>query len=458
LTAPVVSLTGVTVRYDGVLVLDVPALGLEDGEILGVIGPNGSGKSTLLRVIGLLETPATGAVRVRGARPAGPARLAARRRMASVFQGPLLADTTVAENVALGLRFRGVPAAPRRSRVERWLDRFGIRELAGRSALGLSAGEAQRVALARALVLEPEVLLLDEPFAALDPPARDALLADLGPILRRERVSTVFVTHERTEAQALADRVAVLLRGRVVQLDTPERLFHAPVSEEVARFVGVETIAAGHVRSVAAGLALVEVGAPADPDAGGGRPRRARTRLPSPRGRDPLGRGPRRRPEPRQPPRRHRGAGARRRPGGSGGRRLRLSPGRTRHPPRRPGDRPRRGDRRRRLVRGDRAAPHPTRRHCLTSLSGIAITGSTFKEVVGMDQASLIERLTAENEEFRRLRTEHHVYDEEIGQIQQEFPLSPDQQWRISELKKLKLMAKDRMEAIIRHARHSVTA
>ena len=116
------------------------------------------------------------------------------------------------------------------------------------------------MALARALVLEPEVLLLDEPFSALDPPSRDTLLADLGRILRRERVSTVLVTHERTEARALADRVAVLMRGRIVQLDTPERLFQAPVSNEVARFVGVETIADGRVLSVSAGLTLVDVG------------------------------------------------------------------------------------------------------------------------------------------------------------------------------------------------------
>ena len=256
----VVSLTDVTVRYAGALVLDIPALELEDGQILAVIGPNGSGKSTLLRVIGLLEAPAAGAVRVRGAVVPAGRRLEARRRMATVFQEALLADTTVLENVALGLRFRGVPAAARRPRVARWLDHFGIRELGDRPARTLSGGEAQRVALARALVLEPEVLLLDEPFSALDPPSRDTLLADLGRILRRERVSTVLVTHERTEARALADRVAVLMRGRIVQLDTPERLFQAPVSNEVARFVGIETIADGRVLSVSAGLALVEVG------------------------------------------------------------------------------------------------------------------------------------------------------------------------------------------------------
>ena len=256
----VVSLTDVAVRYGGTLVLDIPALELEEGRILAIIGPNGSGKSTLLGVIGLLAAPDSGEVRVRGAVVESGQRLRVRRQMATVFQEALLADTTVFENVGLGLRFRGVAVSARRPRVERWLDRFGIRHLADRRARTLSGGEAQRVALARALVLEPEVLLLDEPFAALDPPTREALLADLGRILRRERQSTVLVTHDRTEARALADRIAVLMRGRIVQVDTPARLFRAPASDEVARFVGVETIVDGRVLSVAAGLALVEVG------------------------------------------------------------------------------------------------------------------------------------------------------------------------------------------------------
>lgn len=256
----VVALRDITVRYDGALALDVPELAIDEGAILAVIGPNGSGKSTLLRVIGLLEDPATGEVRFRGSLVSGARRLEVRRRMATVFQEPLLADTTVFENVALGLRFRGIPATERRRRVERWLQRFGIAALASRRARTLSGGEAQRCALARALVLEPEMLLLDEPFSALDPPTREALIADLGAILRRDLVTTVLVTHDRLEARALGDRVAVMMGSRIVQADTPERLFRAPVSDEVARFVGVETIVEGRVVSEAGGVALVEVG------------------------------------------------------------------------------------------------------------------------------------------------------------------------------------------------------
>ena len=256
----VVTLTALTVRYRGALALDIPELAIDEGGIFAIIGPNGSGKSTLLRIIGLLQRPTTGEVRFRDALVSGPRQLEVRRRMATVFQEPLLADTTVFENVALGLRFRRIPAAERRRRAERWLERFGIRDLAGRRARTLSGGEAQRCALARALVLEPEMLLLDEPFSALDPPSRDTLVADLGAILRRERVSTVLVTHDRIEARALADRVAVMMRGRIVQQDTPERLFRTPISDEVARFVGIETIVDGRVESSSAGVVRLEAG------------------------------------------------------------------------------------------------------------------------------------------------------------------------------------------------------
>jgi molybdopterin-binding protein len=258
---PVVALTDITVRYRAELpALDVPAFALAEGEILAVLGPNGAGKSTLLRVIALLERPTTGEVRFRG-RPVVWARARdVRRQMAMAFQEPLLADATVAENVALGLRFRGIPAAERRARIERWLARLGIAALAGRRARSLSGGEAQRCALARALVLEPEVLLLDEPFAALDQPSRETIMAEVRAILRRDLITTVLVTHDRDEARALADRVAVMIGGRIMQTDATDRLFRTPVSDEVARFVGVETIVDGRVESVAGGLALVEVG------------------------------------------------------------------------------------------------------------------------------------------------------------------------------------------------------
>jgi tungstate transport system ATP-binding protein len=256
----VLGLRDVRLDYAAGFALQVPALDVLAGEVLAVIGPNGSGKSTLLRVLGLLERPARGHVLVAGRAVDARDALAERRRMAAVFQEPLLADTTVVANVSLGLRFRGVAAADAERRATRWLERFGVAALAARGARTLSGGEAQRVALARALVLEPAVLLLDEPFSSLDQPTRTALLGDLGTVLREDRITTVLVTHDRGEALALADRVAVLMAGRLQQLALTAEVFQSPASEAVARFVGVETIVSGRVVERADGVTRVAIG------------------------------------------------------------------------------------------------------------------------------------------------------------------------------------------------------
>jgi tungstate transport system ATP-binding protein len=257
--APVLALANVQVVRGGAPILDVAAFEARQGEVVAIIGPNGAGKSTLMRVAGLLEEPSAGEVRFHGRAVQAARALAERRQMAMVFQTPLLVDMTVAANVALGLRFRGMPSSETRARVARGLERLGVSALAERNARSLSGGEAQRVALARALVLEPALLLLDEPFSALDAPTRDALVADLGAILRRDRVTTLLVTHERAEAQALADRVGVLIGGRLEQLADTARVFQSPASEEIARFVGVETIVTGRVIAAHAGVTVVEV-------------------------------------------------------------------------------------------------------------------------------------------------------------------------------------------------------
>ena len=257
---PVVELSGIRVAYGDAVVLRVPRLEVHAGEILAVIGPNGSGKSTLLRVMGLLENSSAGEVQFRGEVVRKDRLLAARREMATVFQDPLLVDDTVFENVALGLRFRRVAPSEITPRVQAWLERFGIAGLAQRQARTLSGGEAQRTALARALVLRPDLLLLDEPFSALDQPTREALIEDLAGILREDRITTVLVTHDRAEALALGDRVAVMMRGAILQVDEASRLFRAPVSEEIARFVGVETIVDCRVLSAQAGVAVLDAG------------------------------------------------------------------------------------------------------------------------------------------------------------------------------------------------------
>ena len=260
MTPPVLEVLGVRVARGGRTVLDVPALAVPPGEVLALIGPNGAGKSTLLRVLGLLESPLAGEVRFQGTAVVPRAALALRRRMASVFQEALLADTSVGRNVALGLRFRGERGPGAASRVGEWLERFGIAHLAERRARTLSGGEAQRAALARALVMEPEVLLLDEPFSSLDPPTREGLIDDLGRILREERTTAVLVTHDRGEAMALGDRVGVLMDGRLLQVDGAAQVFRAPATEEIARFVGVETILDCRVVEGAWDLSVLDAG------------------------------------------------------------------------------------------------------------------------------------------------------------------------------------------------------
>ncbi len=252
------SLRHVRVTRRGGDILQVPHLDVLPGEVLAVIGPNGAGKTTLLMVLALLERPSQGEVHFEGESVRGR-ELSLRRRMAVVFQETLLLRRPLAQNVAVGLRLRGVPRGERRERALAWMERFGIAHLAGRGSRNLSGGEAQRASLARAFALGPEVLLLDEPFNGLDQPTREVLLEDLAGVLTETSVTTVFVTHDRDEAARLAHRVAVCLGGRLRQVGPVAEVFGAPVDEEVAAFVGVETVVAARVVSNASGLAQLDV-------------------------------------------------------------------------------------------------------------------------------------------------------------------------------------------------------
>jgi molybdopterin-binding protein len=253
------SLRDITVKRRGIEVLSVPSLDVDEGEVLAVIGPNGAGKTTLLQVLALLDRPATGEVLYDGLRVRGR-ELAVRRRMALMMQDPLLLRRSVVENVAAGLRMRGVPRAERKVRIGRWLERFGVLHLADRSARKISGGEAHRVSLARAFALEPEVLLLDEPFAALDQPTRETLLDELAGALGETGLTTVFVTHDRSEALRLGERTAVIVGGRLRQVGATAEVFAAPIDEEVAALVGAETIVRGKCVSSGDGIASVRAG------------------------------------------------------------------------------------------------------------------------------------------------------------------------------------------------------
>jgi tungstate transport system ATP-binding protein len=252
---------GLRIEYGDRPVLEVDHIGIRRGETLAVIGPNGAGKSTLLRVLGLLERPTAGRVLVDG-QPVdwGRSLLAPRRRFASAFQEPLLLDATVERNVGLGLALRRLPAVEVGRRAGRWMERFGIAHLARRQARTLSGGEAQRTSLARAFAIESDVLLLDEPFSALDPLTRDEILRDLQRVLRESPVTTVFVTHDRNESLLLGSRVAVLINGTLVQVGPAAEVFARPASEAVARFVGVENFLPGRVTADDEGLLTVDTG------------------------------------------------------------------------------------------------------------------------------------------------------------------------------------------------------
>jgi tungstate transport system ATP-binding protein len=244
----------------GACLLDIPDLSLREGETLALVGPNGAGKSTLLLCLASLWKPSRGEILYRGARTgSGSASLPYRRKIAVVFQEPLLLDTTVFKNVATGLELRGTGRRETERRVMENLDRFHIVHLKDRSARTLSGGEAQRTSLARAFAVKPEVLFLDEPFAALDPPTREALLDDLALTLRQTGTTSVFATHDRLEALRLGDRMLVLRSGSVAQLGTPAEVMGRPVDEFVASFVGMDTLLAGRVIEAADGCFLAEV-------------------------------------------------------------------------------------------------------------------------------------------------------------------------------------------------------
>lgn len=255
----VLRLTDAALQVGDAELFVVDELEIRRREVLSIVGPNGSGKSSLLRVLGMLEHPTRGRLLFDGEEVSRGNLVAQRRRVATVFQEPLLYDTTVYENVAAGLKFRRVPRRDIPERVGAALEMLGVSHLARQRARSLSGGEAQRVSLARALVLEPQVFLLDEPLGGLDPEAARKLLEDLRHLLHERQITTVFVTHDRSEALAVADRVAVMISGRIVQLGPVQDVFARPATPEAATFVGVETVLSGRVVEQDGGSCVVDV-------------------------------------------------------------------------------------------------------------------------------------------------------------------------------------------------------
>ncbi len=243
-----VSIENLKVELGGVSVLDIPSFCLVEKEVVSLIGPNGSGKSTLLLVANCLLKPLTGRILFRGTEISSRNdAFRYRRKISMVFQEPLLFDTTVFNNVASGLKIRGVSGSEIKDRVMNYLKIFSIEHLANRSARKLSGGESQRASLARAFAIQPEIIFLDEPFSALDPPTRHALTNDLGKIVRDTGVTAVMVTHDQSEALRMSDRIMVMNSGKIVQAGAPSNVMNNPANDFVANFVGMETILEGRV-------------------------------------------------------------------------------------------------------------------------------------------------------------------------------------------------------------------
>jgi tungstate transport system ATP-binding protein len=233
----VLRMSEIVVRRGERATLRVPEFEVHTSEIVTLAGPNGAGKSTLLQVAALLLKPESGQIWIGDEMASSKRAVALRRKIAMVFQSPLLFDVDVLENVASGLRFRGVSRQQAESQGRAWLAKFGVDHLAERPSRALSGGEAQRVALARAMAVDPILLLLDEPFGALDAPTRSAIVPDLVRNLRETGTAAIIVTHDFEEALALGDRLGIVQDGKIAQLDVPSAVLACPANEDVAAFI-----------------------------------------------------------------------------------------------------------------------------------------------------------------------------------------------------------------------------
>jgi tungstate transport system ATP-binding protein len=251
-----------TKRFGEKETLQETNLEIRSGEIFTFIGPSGSGKTTLIRLIDLLDWPTSGTIVFDGIDTAGPeqVRLAIRRRMGMVFQKPAVLNMTVAKNVAFGLKFRGVPEAESTRKVRGALELVGLPHFANRRAITLSGGEMQRVALARAMITEPEVLLMDEPTANLDPVSADLIENLIRGINKKFGTTIIMSTHDMNQGQRLADRIGVIMDGRLVQNGAADEIFYQPIGKDIARFVGIDTIAGGVIMENTGGHAVIRVG------------------------------------------------------------------------------------------------------------------------------------------------------------------------------------------------------
>lgn len=231
---PLITVKNLEVRAGKKVLLSIPHFEIQEGEVLGIMGPNGAGKSTLIKALALLERPALGSIILKDKDITKEMTLEIRRKFAVAMQQPLLLDTSVYQNIAVGLKLRKLPRQEIKSKVTYWLEKFQISHLAKKHAHHLSGGEAQRVNLARAMVLEPEILFLDEPFSALDFPTKVQLLKDIKSIIHQTKTTTVFVSHDLMELKYLAENLAILMDGELKQNGPAEEVLSSPNSSTAA--------------------------------------------------------------------------------------------------------------------------------------------------------------------------------------------------------------------------------
>jgi putative spermidine/putrescine transport system ATP-binding protein len=277
--SPAIRLSALTKSFGAVTAVDNVSLDIAAGEFFSMLGPSGSGKTTVLRLIAGFEAPTSGSVSLFGHDVTTSAPFD--RDVNTVFQDyALFPHMSVLDNVAYGLRIRGINKAERRERARAALDTVQLGGFGERKPAQLSGGQRQRVALARATIVEPKVLLLDEPLGALDLKLREQMQVELKEIQRDLGITFIFVTHDQEEALTLSDRVAVFSEGRIVQLGTPQEIYERPQSPFVADFVGTSNVFLGQVAKAVVGQLgsfsirpermSLSTGAPSGPHSAGG--------------------------------------------------------------------------------------------------------------------------------------------------------------------------------------------
>ena len=255
----IISLEGVTKRFGAVRAVETVSFEIRRGEFFAILGPSGCGKTTLLRILAGFEEPDAGKVLIDGQPMAGVAPHARPTNM--VFQNyAIFPHLNVRDNIAYGLRRQKLGSQETDEVVAKALELIKLPGYGGRAAQELSGGERQRVALARALVCRPKVLLLDEPLGALDKKLREEMQIELRQLQQTVGITFVFVTHDQEEALTMADRIAVMAKGKTLQIDSPARLYEAPNCREVAGFIGTMNFFHGRVTAKPHGLAVIDAG------------------------------------------------------------------------------------------------------------------------------------------------------------------------------------------------------